>query len=170
LPPFTKDEIRENFYIWQMFRDGAVALVHNVPVLNKLRDDLSNSGYEIRTVDCRLNSDRDLEHALRRELGLEPGFGRDAFHSQMWDLEFAQCTGVVLILTHIDDFNRRFPTYFWDIIDILADHCRIKMLTGERFLIMLHAEDRNIHLDPVGAVRPRECFLRNPPIDPDATG
>ena len=169
---FTEDEIREHFFIWQMFRDGAVAVVHDTPVFDKLTIDLNERGYLVHKIDCRFEDPRDLEHELRRQLNLRADIGRDAFNSQMWDIEFPDCKGMVIALTSFDEFYARFPKYSWDIIDILANHCRIRMLFGERLLIMLHSTDRNIKVEPVGAVELQQCFMRNCPADlnPNAEG
>ena len=150
-----------------MFRDGAVAFLHDIPVLDKLTRDLTERGYIVHNVDCRIENERDLEHELRRRLNLHAGFGLDAFNSQMGDIEFPDCKGIVIALTSIDEYYARFPSYFWNIVDILANHCRYRMLLGERLLVMLQTSDQNITLAPVGAVLPRICTMRKCPTDLD---
>ena len=164
---FSEKEIRDNFTIWQVFRDGAIVFVQRQPVLHRLLRDLSENGYDIRTIECDFEDERDLESELRRVFELESGWGRDALNSQMWDLQFPQCTGLVIVLTQIDEFNHRFPKYFWNIVDILAHHCRIRMLMGERLLVVLQTDDGNMNLDDVGAVTPRWSHLENMTAEPE---
>ena len=161
MPFFSDDEIRENFYIWQMFRDGAVTLVHRQPILTKLIAELTAGGSDVRTVKCEFDQMRELDDALRSVLKMEKGWGRDSFNSQMWDLEFPDCKGLVIVLSKIDEYYRVYPTYFWDILDILAVHCRKRMLMGERLLVVLQADDRNIKIKDVGAVSPQTGFIEH---------
>ena len=69
---------------------------------------------------------------------------------------------MVIAFKNVGQFNQQFKQYLWDIIDILVQETRLRMLQGERLLVMLYSPD-NIDIDAVGAVSVAECFLKSAP-------
>ncbi len=145
-----------------MFRDGAVSTIHRSDVYTKLVGDLNRLGYQVCEIDCRFNDKRELENELRRALALSDGRGLDALNSQLGDWEFPDCTGFVISLTNVGEFNQQFKQYLWHIIDMLVRESRMRMLHGQRLLVMLYSTD-GIDVDPIGATKITECFLKSVP-------
>jgi hypothetical protein len=55
-------------------------------------------------------------------------------------------------LTHSNNsLNEKFPDVAHAILDIVADNARRFLLTGKRFVTLVHSSDPAINLEPVGA-------------------
>src|SRR5262249_47011638 len=82
--------------------------------------------------------------------------GLNGFNDFVFQLEFEDCTGVVLTLVRFDLIHRRSANWAHDILDILADNQRYHMLFGNRLLILLQSNnpELDVKIGRVGGFTP----------------
>lgn len=176
---FSESEIDRNFYIWQMFRDGGVVLVHSQTLLQEIIAELLSENYAVHECDGTSADKVAFEKSLRSTLGFptgQPGqTNLDAVNDFVCDLLFpTDRAGVVVVVRHIQRLNEKEPRYLHDIADIFARESRYHMCLGQRLLLVLQSDDSEIQLDAVGGLKPcwtprENAFnVRDRSIRPDA--
>lgn len=142
---FTLDEIRRYPRIWNLFRDGPVLLFHRTETLESIAKELTAAGYHIAQTTCDASgSGPDILGRLLQSLGIvrtaQPT-NRDAFADLLDDLDATPAPGTVVVLRGFDKLHQRDPAFAFDVVDILAQHHRRGLLTGQRLLILLETAE-----------------------------
>ena len=155
---FTDYEIEHHWHIWQMYRDGAVALVHRETLLDQIIAELEDAEYVTHTCDAGSGDQFAFEKSLRSMLGFPAGqsdqTSLDSFNDHLSDLQFSKCTGIVVIVTRIQRLHERNSMYLHNIMDIFAVQSRYHLCFGHRLMLVLQSDDRDIQLRPVGGRLP----------------
>jgi hypothetical protein len=58
---------------------------------------------------------------------------------------------MAFVFLHFDSVWRKSPERCWHVLDIFAENSRVKMLEGNRLLILVQVDDRRTYLKPVDA-------------------
>jgi hypothetical protein len=156
---FTSSEIDRNIYIWQMFRDGGVALVHSETLLLQMLNELESENYTLHeckdTWSEKVTFEKNLRKALNLPAGAKGKTNLDSLNDLVGDLSFPEdSTGVVVVARHIQRLHEQEPRYLHNIADIFASAARYHMCLGQRLLLILQSDDTGLHLDVVGGFRP----------------
>ncbi|QDT42690.1 hypothetical protein Pan241w_27780 [Gimesia alba] len=164
---FFQSEIDRNIYIWQMFRDGGVALVHSESMLQKIINELHSENYLIH--DCEVTSEDSVsfEKSIRATLGFPSGqkdqTNLDALNDLVGDLVFPKDrAGIVVVTRHIQKLHEKEPGYLHQVADIFANAARYHMCLGQRLLLLLQSDDSEIQFDVVGGFRPHWTIREGP--------
>ena len=121
---FSDSEIERHWHIWQMYRDGAVALIHRETILNQIIAELEDAGYLIHICDAKHGDKIAFEKTLRSILDFPAGrpdqTNLDALNDYLGDLEFPGCTGIVVVARHVQELHERDAPYLYNVMDIFA--------------------------------------------------
>jgi hypothetical protein len=168
---FTEDDLQRNWPIWDLFQNGAVVLFKKPEPLQESIALLTAAGYRVYEVDCsQYEEECAFLGMIVDVLGIPKspgGTGRDGFNDFVWQLEFENCTGVVLCLNRFDVVYQRARDLAIDILDILADNQRHHMLFGNRLLTLVQSRDAELDqkIGRIGGFLPmwnrHEWFLRD---------
>jgi len=151
---FTSDPAEWQRLDWQLLQNSPVALYFSRAIL---ADDVAwfhQHGYRVLSIQVVDFLSKDALFVALGELFAFPGyFGRslDAFNDCLSDVEVPAVGGLALVLYDFDRFAKQFPDVAHAILDIVADNARRFLLTGKRFITLVHSSDPAINLDPVGA-------------------
>ena len=124
--------------------------------LNLLRD----HHYAVIVLDAsRWATQDDFHEDISTALDFPGYYGRnlDAFNDCMRDVTAGDygtpegATGIVLALTHYDQFTRACPSAAQIVLDIIAIRARSAAIHARRVLCLVHSNDPNIIFEPVGA-------------------
>lgn len=155
---FTESEIHRHWHVWQMYRDGPVALVHRESLLDQIIVELKDAGYIVHICNTESSDEISFEKTLRSVLGFPANqLGQtnlNAFNDSLSDLEFPNCTGIVVVVKHVQKLHENDPIYLHMIMDIFAEQSRYHLCFGHRLMLVLQSDDRDIRLQPVGGRRP----------------
>ena len=141
MPDFDSNAIRKQPRIWSLFRDGPVLLFHRQERLDSVCSELHQAGYRIVDATCE-GADRgdQLLGRLLQSLGIvrtvQPT-NRDAFNDLLYDLDASPAEGIVIVLRGFHHLQQADSEFALDVVDILAQHHRISLLTGTRLLILI---------------------------------
>lgn len=171
---FTQSEIDARWYVWQMFRDGAIALVNCESLLTEIVDDLTDADYVVHVCDAASGDKVVFEKAIRSALGFPDGqpneTNLDALNGYVGDLEFPDRTGVVVVVKHIQQLHAVEANYVNHIIDIFAQESWYHLCFGNRLLLVLHTDDPDIQFASVASRQPvpvqRVLGAKNPTAAP----
>jgi hypothetical protein len=168
---FTQDDLQQNWLIWDLFQNGGVVLFKKPEPLQDAIAQLRTAGYRVHEVDCSQYQDEGAFLGMIVDgLGIPKypgGTGRDGFNDFVWQLEFENCTGVVLCLNRFEVVCQRARDLAIDILDILADNQRHHMLFGNRLLTLVQSQDAELdqRIGRIGGFLPiwnrREWLLRD---------
>ena len=169
---FTQSEIDAHWHIWQMFRDGAIALVKCESLLAEIIDDLTDADYDVHVCDAASGDKVVVEKAIRSTLGFPDGqpnkTNLDALNGYVGDLQFPDRTGVVV--KHIQQLHGVEANYVNNIIGIFAKESWYHLCFGNRLLLVLHTDDPDIQFASVGSRQPvpvqRVRGAKNPTATP----
>ncbi len=157
---FTEDEIRDTWPIFEFFQNGGVVLFKQYGILETAIAKLQSHGYKVCVTNCRACDDeKSVMKAIVDSLDIPryPNIGLDGFDDFMRQIDFDGCIGVVVVLRDFDQFRTSFPECAFLILDILADHHRSHMLTGDRLTTLVQSDDPHIEgsIGRVGGYEPR---------------
>jgi hypothetical protein len=139
---------------FELLRHTSVSLYSSREVLAEHLGWLRKHQYLVHSFDC---SGWVSEEDFHVQVGLNPAFlgytGRNpaAFNDRLCQIEVPEVGGTALAFFSFDVFHRLSPEHAWHILDIIACWSRVRLLTGRRLLALVHSDDRNISVKPVGA-------------------
>jgi len=155
---FTKSEIDARWHIWQMFRDGAIALVNCESLLDEIVEDLADADYVVHVCDAASGNKVAFEKAIRSSLGFPDGrpgkTNLDALNGYVGDIEFPNRTGIVVVVKHIHQLHEAEANYVNHIIDIFAREAWYHLCFGNRLMLILHTDDPDIQFGSVASRQP----------------
>lgn len=139
---------------WRLLRNSSITLYYNPLILDADVAWFVEQSY--RTVHFRASDHGTSERvlaALGQALEFPEYYGRnlDAFNDCLSDIEVPDGGGLLLVLHDFDAFAAAFGDVAQALLDICADNSRQFLLTGRRFVILVHSTDPRIRFDPVGA-------------------
>jgi len=168
---FTSADTQQNWPIWDLFQNGAVVLFMKSEPLQEAIARLKSGGYRVHEVNCsQFEEESTFLGMIVDTLGIpkyEGGTGRDGFNDFVWQLEFENCTGVVLVLHRFDIVHKRKHDLAVAILDILAENQRHHMLFGNRLLTLVQSNNPRLDekIGRIGGFLPfwnqREWFRRD---------
>lgn len=139
---------------WQLLQSSSITLYFDESVLAADVSWFERNGYSVRSLGVAgCESIEAVLTALGEVLEFPSHYGRNlaALNDCLSDVEVPGDGGLVLVLHSFDELARRFRPAAQAILDVLADNSRRFMLTGRRFLALVHSRDPRISFDPVGA-------------------
>jgi RNAse (barnase) inhibitor barstar len=151
---FTSDPAEWQRLDWQLLQNSPVALYFSNAIL---ADDVSwfhQYGYRVLSIQVADFVSRDALLVALGELFAFPHyFGRslDAFNDCLSDVEVPTDGGLVLVLHDFNLYAKSSPDVAHAILDIVADNSRRFLLTGRRFVTLVHSSDPAINFEPIGA-------------------
>ena len=151
---FTSDPAEWQRLDWQLLQNSSVALYFSSAIL---ADDVAwfhQHRYRVLSIQVADFLSKDALLVALGELFAFPGyFGRnlDAFNDCLSDVEVPTEGGLALVLHNFDRFAKSSPDVAHALLDIVADNARRFLLTGRRFVTLVHSSDPAIHFEPVGA-------------------
>lgn len=130
-----------------------VALYWETSVLRADIEWLSSEGYRVETLRTGVAASPEaLLAAIGRLLALPDGSGAtvDGFNASLSELQLGE-PGLVLVLDDFGTFAAAFRRQAQTLLDVCAYHSRRLLLTGERFIVLVHTKDPKLRFDRVGA-------------------
>ena len=138
---------------YQILRHGPIALYFQSA---KLIEDIAwfqKHNYRIYQFDCQSWKSEiafydDARHALNF-----PDYCReslDSFNDCLSGLPVSEKGGAVLEFRNFEVFAQRLPDVSHSILDIIAVNSRGFLLTGRRFLALVHSNDLNLKIESFG--------------------
>jgi len=151
---FTEDPREWQRLDWQLLHNSPITLYFDPSILDGDVAWFTEQGYRVRSFRVTDHgSSEDVLLALGQLLGFPAHQGRnlDAFDDCLSDVEVPRAGGLLLILRDFDSFAAAAPTVAQALLDVCADNSRRFLLTGKRFLVLVHSADPRIVFEPVGA-------------------
>lgn len=139
---------------WQLLQNSPIALYHSAQVLAQDMKWFETAGYTVLSLPAdNWASLGELLDALAQLLRFPAYFGRNlnALNDCLSDIEVPQESGLVVVLPEFQRFASSCPSEAQAVLDIFADASRSFLLTGQRFLVLVHSSDPAISFEPVGA-------------------
>jgi RNAse (barnase) inhibitor barstar len=144
---------------FRLLSESAVLLYFSREVLAKHLDWLRQHGYRVHAFDCSgWGGEENFHTAVSRSLEFSGYYGRNlnAFGDCLGTINIPEDGGTALVFLSFDAWFARSPAACWHVLDIIAIQSRSFLLTGRRLLALVHSEDREIGIKPVGA-QPVNC-------------
>lgn len=165
---FTDDEIHDGNADWQILRDGGISLYLRPAVLEAELEWLRSRDYELKELDSGLWLTEALMHdALASALCFPAYYGRnlDALNECLTeDVAVPTIGGLVLVLKRFHLFAE-VSSLARAVLDICARASRSYMLSGRRFMVLVHSDDPLSRFDGLGCVdagwNRKEWLLKN---------
>ena len=142
---FTTNEINQNWQLFDLFQNGGIVLFKRRDLLREARIQLEEAKYRVCEVDCSQYQVKELLlskiiHTL--EIPTYPEVNLDGFNDFLYELNFKNCTGVVLILMNFHSFYKKSNhKVAFHILDILAHNHHSHLLRGNRLLTIAQSDD-----------------------------
>ncbi len=139
---------------FELLRESPVSLYFSREVLAEHVAWLREQRYTVHAFDCSgWASEDDFHRVVGPALGFPKYGGRNmaAFKDTLCLADIPKDGGLVLAFSSFHRFHERFPEPAWHALDIIAHWSRFFLLTGQRLLAMVHSDDRDIQIRPVGA-------------------
>jgi RNAse (barnase) inhibitor barstar len=152
--PFKNDPEEWQRLDWQLLQNSSVILYFSPSVLERDTAWFENHDYRVLSLDTGpCSSSEDLLVALAGLLSFPHYFGRNlnAFDDCLSDVEMPEEGGLVLVLRNFHAFAKAFPAAAHALLDISASNTRRFLLTGRRFLVLVHSADPRLTFEPVGS-------------------
>jgi RNAse (barnase) inhibitor barstar len=139
---------------WQLLQNSPITLYFSPSVLDADAAWFVEQRYRalyFRAADHA--SSEELLAALGKVLGFPEYYGRnlDAFNDCLSEVDVPDVGGLLLVLRDFDVLAADSRPIAQALLDICADNSRRFLLTGKRFLVLVHSADPRIAFDPVGA-------------------
>jgi RNAse (barnase) inhibitor barstar len=148
---------------WKLLERGAVALYHKSSVLSQDLGWFRQQGYTIHELDAgSWGAPADFHTAVQRQLSFPAYYGKNlaSWIECIAELPVPDESGTLLVFRRYDAFTRTQPQFAQTILDSIESTSRRFLLTGRRFLALVHSDDARIRFERVGAMpvtwNPRE--------------
>jgi RNAse (barnase) inhibitor barstar len=139
---------------WQLLQNSAVTLYFSGAILEADTSWFLGQGYRVLSVEAEAyGSPASLLRALGDVLAFPEYYGQNlnAFNDCLSDVDIPLEGGVLLVLHDFHAFAQHSRPIAQAILDILAENSRRFLMTGQRFLVLVHSTDPRITFEPVGA-------------------
>ena len=139
---------------WRLLQNSPVTLYFSNTVLAGDVSWFRDHGYRVVSLSAGQHESLEgLLTAMAERLAFPDYFGRnlDAFNDCLSDVEIPPEGGLVLVLQDFNLFANACRPAAQALLDICATSSRHFLLTGRRFLVLLHSADPRIAIEPVGA-------------------
>ena len=139
---------------YELLRHTPVSLYFSRQILDQHVAWLRDHEYLVRPFDCSgFASEEDFHAEASRVLGFPDYYGRNlaAFSDCLCSIEVPEAGGTALVFRGFDAFFRVSPECCWHVLDIIACWSRSFLLTGRRLLALVHSDDPQLRVGPVGA-------------------
>ena len=150
---FKQDPAEWQRLDWRLLQNSLVTLYFSRAILDADVSWLDEHGYRVRTLRGGYDSADALLIALADLLAFPEYFGRnlDGFNDCLSDVEIPEEGGLVLVLHEFHLCAQKFRPVAQAILNICATNARRFLLTGRRFIVLVHSSDPRIAFEPVGA-------------------
>jgi hypothetical protein len=163
---FTQQDESGNRLDWKILRDGSIALYWRREFLDGDINWFHQENYQVFLFDCgRWATSEEMYADFERTLAFPTYFGRnlDALDDSLGDLPVPDVGGIAFALTHFDAYAKGAGAALLPsgrpeaeiVLDILAGTSRNFLLTGRRFLTLVHTDDPHARFDSLGCVSAR---------------
>lgn len=113
------------------------------------------NSYQVAAFNCaKWQSDGDFHDDISKSLKFPDYYGHNlnALDECMrFDLDIPQESGLLLVFHYFNTFKKHFPETSYYLLDILAEASRQYLLYGQRLIIFIQSDNKNIVFEPVGA-------------------
>jgi Barstar (barnase inhibitor) len=137
---------------WAILQCSPLALYYRPGVLDSDMAWLKRHGYTVAVADC--GKDPNIVDAICESLGFPPGASLDGFNDYCWQIEVPDDGGFALALLHYNRVAKRDRKLAEQVLDIIANCARDKLLFGRRFVCLVQSDDPKIDFRPVGGQAP----------------
>ena len=148
---------------WMLLQNSPITLYYERSILAEDVNWFSAHKYKIATLaSTHWKSPQEALAAIGTALDFPDYFGGNfnALNDCLSDVAIPQEGGLVLVLQEFQAFSEYFPSEAQVLLDILASNARQFLLTGQRFLALVHSTNPRQEFNPVGATpvmwNPRE--------------
>ncbi|MCC6606507.1 MAG: barstar family protein [Anaerolineae bacterium] len=141
---FTADEINKNWQLFDLFQNGGVVLFKRKDFLHEINRQFRKADYRVCDVKCSEYPDQGaMLIGILDALNIPryPHVNLDGFNDFLYQINFNNCTGIVLILTNFHSFYNSNWKVAFQILDILAQNHRSHLLKGNRLLTIVQSDD-----------------------------
>jgi hypothetical protein len=142
---------------WALLQCGPIALFHKRDILAASVEWLREHSYVIAEADCGCC---DSKAAVLNTIGQALGFlegpnpNLDAFNDDFYNIEVPEDGGYALVLLRFERVAKKLPGIAEQVLDILANASRDKLLFGRRFLCLVQSDNPELQFGPVGGLKP----------------
>ena len=152
-----KKQSEEDRLDFQILRDGAVSMYHNLDVLHKDLNWFLDARYKIIDIDTSKWTPKTAHKDIKDKMGFPDYYGENlnAFNDCLRDLYPIDKRGLVIILRHFDDFTYQDKGFAHGLIDIIASQSREWLLTGKRLICLVQSDDPDLYFEKIGGYNPR---------------
>src|SRR5262249_18354490 len=140
---------------YQLLQNGCIVMYWRANLLAQDIEWLKEHEYRINSFDCRSWENEKVMFAdFSTRLEFPEGFGRnlDSLNDCLCDIEVPKSGGRVLVFQRYDLAVAKLPAVTSEVLDILADNCRLHLLFGRRLIVLLQTDDPRLQFRPVGAL------------------
>jgi RNAse (barnase) inhibitor barstar len=148
---------------WKLLERGAIALYHKSSVLSHDVGWFRQHGYTIHELDAGSWTEPSAFHAdVQRRLSFPSYYAKNlaSWIESLGELPVPDDSGLALVFRRYDAFARAQPQLAQTILDSIESTSRHFLLTGRRFIALVHSDDPRIRFERVGALpvtwNPRE--------------
>lgn len=140
---------------WQLLSRGAVTLYWKVELFQRDMTWLSEHGYTLHQIDCSTvdTFQTRMTEALqfKQNFGYEPWTGNlDALNDAFRNNDYESATGVAFCFSRIDLLLTADRRLAEATLDLIAEHSRDFLLTGDRLLALAQSDDATISIPALG--------------------
>jgi hypothetical protein len=139
---------------WQLLQNSPITLYFNKAVLEADVAWFGAHHYRVLSLQAgEIPSPEALLIELGQLLAFPNHYGRNlnAFNDCLSDVDIPDVGGLVLVIHQFDVFTRSNQSFAQGVLDICANNSRRFLLTGRRFVVLVHCDDPRIAFEPVGA-------------------
>jgi hypothetical protein len=135
---FKEDTVRDEWEIYELFRDGPITLFYKPQVLEDALGILLKKKYEAHEFDCKnYSSDTDIYNDILIRLGIIDAEYKNMNFIQFWDL-FAEATvpedtGMVLVFNSFDSLLNISPEIPKMVFNLISGYHYKFLLFGKKF-------------------------------------
>lgn len=135
---------------WQILQNGWTSLYWQKRILDKDLEWFKKEKYNVVDFDCTKWADTNQIHKdLKKLLNFPDYYGEnfDALNDCLSNIEVDE-TGIVVVFRHFQLVDKGIAHI---LLDIFARNSRLHNLFGRRFMTLVHVDNPNYQIDPVGA-------------------
>lgn len=157
---FSTDALTQHPADFGLARSGGVAVFLSRSVLASTQSELAGLGYQLKGADASAWDEETLLRDLGSLLAFPEYYGHNwaALADCLGDVAAGEygwdpaSTGLAVTMSGFGSFARRDSGLAHQLVEYFIATSRAALLFGHRLLWLLHVDDRNFRLEPLGSV------------------
>ena len=145
---------------YETLRESGISLYRRDDYLEEDVEWLRQVGYHLYRIDCKeWQSEREMHDSLSRELSFPSYYGKnlDALNDVITEVYVPAAGGVALVLLNYDQFAKGVGithSVAEAVLKILSRASHQSLLTGKRFITLVHSNDPELSFPKLGVSAP----------------